>query len=231
MNVVAYCRVSSKSQGDSGLGLEAQRQYIEQAAKANGWIVVAEYVEVVSGAIAPMERPEWSKAVAHNLPVVAAKLDRISRDVEHIASLMKRVQFRVATMPHADAFQLHLFAALAQQEREFIRTRTKEALAALQERADSGDVVSQEKIERRNTAGSSTLSNVTRAKAQEVVANRVAGFHSDVQHHIEACLFRGVSTFAAVADCLNSKGVNASRGGQWNATQVRRVMTRLQLSF
>ncbi len=231
MNVIAYCRVSSKSQGDSGLGLEAQRQYIEQAAKANGWTVVAEYVEVVSGAISPMERPEWSKAVAHNLPVIAAKLDRISRDVEHIASLMKRVQFKVATMPHADAFQLHLFAALAEQERQFIRARTREALAALQERADSGDAESQQKIERRNTAGSKTLSGATRAKARESVASRVAGFHSDVQHHIEACLFRGVPTFTGVADCLNTKGVSTSRGGRWNATQVRRVMLSLQLSF
>ncbi|AYF87516.1 recombinase family protein [Pseudomonas sp. DY-1] len=231
MNVVAYYRVSTRGQGESGLGLEAQRQYIEQAAKANGWTVVAEYVEVVSGGVPPLQRPEWSRAVAHNLTVIAAKLDRISRDVEHIASLMKRVQFKVATMPHADSFQLHLFAALAEQERQFIRARTKEALAALQERADSGDVESQQKIERRNTAGSKTLSGATRAKARESVAGRVAGFHSDVQHHIEACLFRGVSTFAAVAECLNSKGVNASRGGQWNATQVRRVMTRLQLSL
>lgn len=53
-----------------------------------------------------------------------AKLDRLSRDVEHIASLMRRVDFKVGTMPQADKFQLHLFAALAEQESEFAGLRS-----------------------------------------------------------------------------------------------------------
>lgn len=138
MNVVAYYRVSTKGQGESGLGLEAQKQYVEMAARSQGWNVVAEYVETVSGSIAPLERPECAKAFAHGLTVVAAKLDRISRSVLHIAQLMEQVDFKIATMPMADRFQLHLYAALAEQERQFIRQRTKEALGALQERADSG---------------------------------------------------------------------------------------------
>ncbi|MFF7709475.1 recombinase family protein [Pseudomonas sp. NPDC007930] len=56
----------------------------------------------------------------------------------HIADLMKRATLKVATMPHADNFQLHLFAALAEQEREFIASRTKDALAALKRDALQG---------------------------------------------------------------------------------------------
>ena len=141
-NVVAYLRVSSGKQERSGLGIKAQREYIETAAKSNGWKVVAEFVETVSGTIAPADRPECSKAIAackeHAADFVVAKLDRVGRDVEHVAGLMKRVDVKVATMPNADNFALHLFAALAEQEREFIAQRTKDAMAALQRDADAG---------------------------------------------------------------------------------------------
>ncbi|WP_296217767.1 recombinase family protein, partial [Pseudomonas sp. UBA2684] len=91
MNVVAYYRVSTSAQGDSGLGLEAQREYVTTTAKAQGWNIIAEYTDInVSGSVHPLERPEGSKAFSHGLPVVVAKLDRLSRDVEHIAGLIKR---------------------------------------------------------------------------------------------------------------------------------------------
>lgn len=86
-SVIAYYRVSTKGQGESGLGLEAQKAYIQTAAKSHGWEVVAEYVETVSGTIAPLDRPECAKALAHGLPLAVAKLDRLSRDVEPLLPL------------------------------------------------------------------------------------------------------------------------------------------------
>ena len=86
MEVVAYYRVSTKGQGESGLGLEAQREYIKFAAEQHGWVVAAEFEDVgVSGGIHPLERPAGAEAFADGRPVVVAKLDRLSRDVEHIA--------------------------------------------------------------------------------------------------------------------------------------------------
>ncbi|MDA7088262.1 recombinase family protein [Pseudomonas sp. SA3-5] len=236
MNVVAYYRVSTKSQGDSGLGLEAQREYIETAAKANGWNIVGEFVESgVSGSIPLEERPEGSKAISlckeSKAPLVVAKLDRLSRDVEHIAGLMKRLTFKVATMPNADTLQLHLFAMLAEQERTFIAQRTKDALASLKQRAEGGDVVSQEKIERRSQALAKGRTEANRAKAHAVVGSRVNSFHASVQPHLEACLYRGLKSLREVAECLNARGVATSRGGQWSAIQVSRVMQSLSLSF
>ena len=66
--------------------------------------------------------------------LLVSKLDRLSRDVEFIARTMKRVSIKVATMPNADPFQMHLFAALAEKERKFIGERTKAALAAAKAR-------------------------------------------------------------------------------------------------
>lgn len=140
MKYVTYMRVSTKKQGDSGLGLEAQKRdlvlYFNHYAIGEHE-VVGEYTDVESGK-ARVDRPEFNKAVAlarkEKACLLVAKLDRISRDVETIAGLIKRVDLKVACMPHADRFQLHLFAALAEQEREFISQRTKAALVAAKER-------------------------------------------------------------------------------------------------
>lgn len=232
MNVIAYYRVSTKGQGESGLGLESQRSYVEQAAKANGWVVVGEYTDTVSGSIPPTERPACSQAIAQGLPMVVAKLDRLSRDVEHIASLMKRVTFKVATMPQADAFQLHLFAALAEQERKFISQRTKDALKALQERADNGCEESLAKVGRRAAnAAVARQAKADRAQSPEVPTPKVNTHHKEIAPHVKACLFEGANTLQALADCLNSKGKLTSRGGMWSPTTVARLMAAIGVTF
>jgi DNA invertase Pin-like site-specific DNA recombinase len=231
MNVVAYIRVSTKGQGESGLGLEAQRQYIEQAARSSGWNVVGEYVEVVSGSVAPLQRPEFSKAAAHNLPVIAAKLDRISRDVEHIAALMKRVQFKVATMPHADTFQLHLFAALAEQERQFIRSRTKEALEALKGRADAGDSDSIAKVGRRAVALAKGRTIDNQRKGGATTAKKSQAFAQHMEAHIHHAIAKGSTSLRSVASFLNSRDIKTATGSSWQATSVKRVMETLSIAF
>ena len=231
IDVVAYYRVSTKGQGESGLGIEAQRTYVQMAAKQQGWNVVAEYTDTVSGTIAPVERPECRKALSHGLPIVAAKIDRISRSVLHIAQLMEQVDFKIATMPMADRFQLHLYAALAEQERQFISQRTKDALQALQERADSGCVVSKEKVNRR----SDNLVRARKAKqakaAQNVDAQTANPHQAKLVPHVMAALYKGVSTLQALADALNGQALFTSRGGEWSPTTVRRLMMALDVNF
>lgn len=234
-NVVAYIRVSTKSQGDSGLGLEAQRDYIQRAAQANGWNVIGEFVDVVSGKLALEDRPEGAKALAackeHNAKLLVAKLDRLSRDVEHIAGLMKRVDFKVATMPQADTLQLHLFAALAQQEREFIATRTKEALASLQRRADAGDAVAQQKVANRAEAQAKGRAVADITAANNIRMGKINTYQDGIRPHLESCLYNKVNTLQSVADCLNKKGLRTPRGSEFNATAVRRLMLALNVSF
>jgi len=234
-DVVSYCRVSSSSQGESGLGLEAQREYINRAAKQNDWNVVGEFVDVVSGKLAIEDRPEGKRALVAckelDAQLVVAKLDRLSRSVHHIARLMEQTEFKVATMPHAKTFELHLFAALAQQEREFIANRTKEALAALQARAAEGDVQSLEKIARRTEALEKGRTATNRAKATKAIQDRVSSWQESVRDPIDLCIRKGGRTLQQVADCLNGKGINTSRGGTWSSMQVKRVMQKLALTL
>jgi DNA invertase Pin-like site-specific DNA recombinase len=138
---VAYIRVSTQKQGRSGLGLEAQTADISRFAAAEGYALVETFIEIETGkgADALDRRPQLAAALqaanAANGTIIVAKLDRLARDVHFISGLMvRKVPFRVVELPHADNFQLHLFAALAEQEREMISARTKAALAAARER-------------------------------------------------------------------------------------------------
>ncbi len=228
--VVAYLRVSTRRQGESGLGLEAQRAYIEQAARQEGWQVIAEFIDTVSGSIAPAERAECIKAMntAKELGalLVVAKLDRLSRDVEHIAAMMKRVPLRVATMPSADNFQLHLFAALAEQERTFISQRTKDALAALKARAANGDSDAQASIKRRD--GALEKGRKVAPAAMIAASKEKADTHAQgVRRHIEDAQQSGIYTLSGCAAYLNARGIKTRRGGEFSAMTVKRLLDRL----
>ena len=138
---VIYLRVSTKQQGDSGLGLEAQERDIDiflNSYNKSQFEVIGKFKDVMSGKGSVEERPTFKKAVElakqHNATLLVAKLDRLSRDVETVARLIKAVDIKVACMPYADKFQLHLYAALAEQERDFISARTKAALQAAKAR-------------------------------------------------------------------------------------------------
>jgi DNA invertase Pin-like site-specific DNA recombinase len=135
--LITYCRVSTKAQGRSGLGLEAQREALARFAAAEDFEIVREFIETETGkgADALDRRPQLAAALAEarrrRCPVAVAKLDRLSRDVHFISGLMaERVPFVVAELgADVDPFILHLFAALAEKERAMIATRTRDALA------------------------------------------------------------------------------------------------------
>lgn len=134
---ISYCRVSTVKQGASGLGLEAQQATIARYLNGGSWELLDEFVEIESGK--KDDRPELAKALHHcrmtGATLVIAKLDRLSRDLHFISSLQKAgVEFVACDMPSANKFTVHIFAALAEHEREMISQRTKAALAALKAR-------------------------------------------------------------------------------------------------
>ena len=136
---VLYRRVSHAEQGRSGLGLEAQKRDLDLYLGDNPDAeVVGSFVEVASGA--KSDRPVLAEALAlcrkQKATLLVSKLDRLSRNVAFVATLLedKTVELVVASLPQASRFELHLYAALAEQERTFISQRTKAALAAAKER-------------------------------------------------------------------------------------------------
>jgi DNA invertase Pin-like site-specific DNA recombinase len=140
---IAYTRVSTAEQGRSGLGLEAQRTAIEVFAEREGIAISAWFSECQSGkriSDTLLERPQLRAALeasqAAGAPVLVSKLDRLSRDVHFISGLMvHKAPFIVAELGlNTDPFTLHLWAALAEKERNLISQRTKAALAALKAR-------------------------------------------------------------------------------------------------
>lgn len=217
--LVAYYRVSTREQGRSGLGVEAQKQAVARFAEAEGFTVAAEYVEVETGkgSDALDRRPKLAAALAearrHRCPVVVAKLDRLSRDVAFIAGLMaQRVPFIVADLgAGADPFMLHIYAALAEQERRMISTRTRAALAAAKAR---GQVLGNP-----NLAAARAPANAVRiALADDHAVNVLP-----VIREIEAT---GANTLRAIADALNARGIATARGGRWAAQTVANVLKR-----
>ena len=234
MKIIAYLRVSTRSQGDSGLGIEAQREYIARACDSGGWQIVGEYSEAVSGSIRPCDRAQYKQAAEdakrQGATIMVAKIDRMSRDVEHIAGLVKRTPFKVATMPQADPLQFHIYAALAEQERAFIGQRTRSALAALKARAASGDAASIAKVENRTRGREAAHAKGNGA----AVAGAVAKADTYAQSMVEAiktAMFDGVTTLQQCADHLNSRGKTTSRGAKFSPMTVSRLCQRLEIKF
>ncbi|MBK3874000.1 recombinase family protein [Stutzerimonas frequens] len=234
MRVVAYYRVSTASQGQSGLGLDAQREYVRIAASQGGWTVIAEFEDRESGALPPESRTACKAALARcraeGATLVVAKLDRLSRDVEHIAGLLKLVDFKVATMPNADKFQLHLYAALAEQEREFISRRTVDALASLKARAEAGDRVAQQKIERR-TAGRSVAHSLGNGAAVRAAQAKADQYAEGLRSAVKAALFDGVQSLPQLAAWLERHGHKTARGASFTPTAASRLLLRLNMTF
>ena len=131
---VSYLRVSTQKQGYSGLGIEAQKEIIQNYLRGAAPIA-AEYIEVESGRKTDKERPQLRSALEHcrkeGATLIVAKLDRLARNVSFLSSLLENeVEIVFCDFPQANKMVLHILAAISQYEAELIATRTKQALAA-----------------------------------------------------------------------------------------------------
>ncbi|WP_336978556.1 recombinase family protein [Altererythrobacter fulvus] len=210
---ISYLRVSTDRQGRSGLGLEAQREAVARYAAEARLELIGEYVEVETGkgSNALAKRPQLLAALTQakrsKARLVLAKLDRLARNVHFVSGLMETgVDFAVADMPHADRFQLHLFAALAEKEAEIISQRTKAALAAAKAR---GTVLG------RNGAVLASRNKADAVERLEPFAGRLSAMRDE-----------GLS-IRAMAARLNDEGVPSPGGGKWHPTNLHRALVRL----
>jgi DNA invertase Pin-like site-specific DNA recombinase len=216
--LVAYIRVSTRRQGDSGLGLEAQTSAVEGYAKAIGASIVETYREVESGKRA--DRPELHRAIAHakrfKATLVIAKLDRLARNVHFISGLMEAgVDFVACDKPGKDRFMLHIEAAFAEEEARRIGERTKAALAAYKARGGK--------------LGTDNLTSEGRAEGSRRSGERARtdadAAYADLTLTVKGLRAEGL-TLRAIAERLDAAGETTRRGKPWNPVQVARVLER-----
>ena len=221
--IVGYVRVSTRRQGQSGLGIEAQRERIKSFCEQFGFDVCKTYEEVETGAgsdaieARPQLRDALSDAKRRGCAIVVAKLDRLSRDVAFISGLMvRKVPFIVAELgPDVDAFMLHLYAALAEKERNLISERTRSALRAKRSR---GAVL-----------GNRTNLASAQARGRDAQRGDATERALTLAPVIQELQRGGIGTHIGLAEALNARGIATARGGMWHASTVARVLHRIDI--
>lgn len=216
---IAYYRVSTKRQGDSGLGLDAQQAAV-RAFLGSDWPPLVEVVEVESGK--RNDRPKLAEALRlckiHKAVLVIAKLDRLARNVAFVSALMESgVEFVAVDFPQANRLTIHIMAAVAEHEAEMISARTKAALAAAKAKGT--------KIGRRPGEGG-VLTVDHRAKAVSVIKGQADDRAALLAGTIGEIRAEGAVSLREIAAALNAKGIPTARGGDWSAVQVQRVLQR-----
>lgn len=218
---VSYIRVSTQRQGQSGLGLDAQRMAVQSYLRERGELVM-EVCEVESGRKAGRARPELARALAacktSGAALVIGKLDRLARDVRFFLEVIddSGVDIRFADMPDvcpvSDEGRMILvsMANFAEFEGRRIGTRTKAALAAAKARGVRLGIAGPQNL-RPNIQARQAAADAFAAK----LAGFVAGFRA-----------RGLSQRGMVAE-LNTAGVPSAAGGHWGLAQVQRLLHRL----
>jgi DNA invertase Pin-like site-specific DNA recombinase len=220
---IEYVRVSTRGQGRSGLGLEAQREAIQRFCEAERFHIVESFVEIESAKGDTLERRPKLKAALkaarkikdedyRSAPIVVAKLDRLSRDVHFISGLMtERVPFICADLGRdTDPFLLHIYAQFAEKERRMIALRTREGLARAKARGVKLGGENEQSL--RNKAEADA-----RAQALRPILTDIVGENHDMSG-------------TAIAAELNRRKVETLRpGSRWHAQTVIRVMRRLSM--
>ena len=213
---VSYLRVSTQRQGQSGLGIEAQRAAVSAYLAGCHGQSLGEYVEIESGSRS--DRPQLAAALAacriHGARLVIAKLDRLARDAHFLLGLDKAgIDFVATDMLHANRLTVGIMALVAEQERTMISARTKAALAAAKARGVK--LGKPENLSGRDK-GCETSAMVRRARAEARAA--------DLLPTITALRGEGFTTFVALAQALNERGIPTTRGARWHPAQVQRVL-------
>ena len=225
--IIAYYRVSTKQQGESGLGLEGQASAVETFAKQGDKTIIARYTEVETGK--REDRPDLDKALAHarraKATLVVAKLDRLARNVYFTSKLVRAgVDFVACDSPHANKLTIHILAAVAEDEAERISNRTKAALAAAKARGTLLGSARPGHWDGREEVRHAALAKA-RTAAAKAIGEKAREAYADLVPTMSELRAKGV-TLQAIADELNQQGHTTRRGKPWNAVQVSRILER-----
>jgi DNA invertase Pin-like site-specific DNA recombinase len=211
MKYVTYRRVSTREQGDSGLGLEAQDYALSLHAGSNP--IVATFTEIESGK--RCDRPQLQAAIAacraNGATLLIAKLDRLARNVAFIAALMESgIEFVCCDNPNATKLTIHILAGVAEDEARRISERTKAALAALKAR---GVRLGSPQPMQQSVRVAGTAANIANAESHHAKVRGMAKGLRDSGYTLEA-----------IADTLTGAGLLTRRKLPWTGTAVYRLL-------
>lgn len=214
---ISYLRVSTARQGASGLGLEAQRHAVESYLNGGDWTLVEEFVEIESGK--NILRPKLAAALSacrlHGASLVVAKLDRLSRNAAFLLNLQDSgVKFVAADNPQVNELVVGILAVVAQAEGKMSSDRTRAALVAAKARG----------VKLGSPRPITHAAQLSGARASLVARRRLkVQWLKDALNPV-ATAYADAGSLLGAAELLNRRGLPARRGGQWTATQVRRVL-------
>jgi len=221
MKYIAYYRVSTKRQGESGLGLEAQRQAVQNFISPD--LIDREIVEVETGTN-KKHRPKLQEALElckkYDATLIIAKLDRLTRNVAFVSSLMdSKVKFQAVDNPHATELTIHILSAVAQDEAKRISKRIKEALAVKKERLAK---------EGKKLGSPQNLTEEAKMRGIESIKRKA---EMNLNNKRASAFVRGLNykemKLREIATLLNVNGFKTSRGKDFSTTQVIRILKKI----
>jgi DNA invertase Pin-like site-specific DNA recombinase len=217
---VAYYRVSTKEQGRSGLGLDAQKETVRAFLNGGQWELVGEFEEHESGRSS--DRPALAQALTRcrlmNATLIVANVSRLTRSVAFLSRLLEAgVDVRFCDLPQIEGptgrFMLQQMAAVAELEAGLIADRTRKALAA----AKAKGVKLGNPQNLTNTEAGRLNGRAARTKSAKGRASDLAPIIANLQAS-------GATSLRQIAAGLNKQGIRTPRGGTWSAVQVQRVI-------
>lgn len=220
---IEYLRVSTRGQGASGLGLDAQKEIIRNYLK--GVEPIASFVEVESGR--HNDRPKLQEALKmcrkEKATLIVAKLDRLSRNVAFTSRLLESdVEIKFCDFPEANRLVLHIISSIAEYEANLIRTRTRQALEA--KRARGEPLGKPENFINNQDKAVANSRKTIKAKADSNPNNKRAIAMLRV-------LANNTSNLSEMARVLNREGFSTSKGGQFTAQQVKILLQRYNINY
>lgn len=222
---IQYLRVSKKSQGESGLGLESQRAIIKHFYPD----CEKEFCDIKSGATA--NRPELQKAIKYCIEndayLVVAKVDRLSRNVRDALEIFDQLggKIRFCDIPGIpERFILTIHLAIGERELELISIRIRAALEAKRKRGEpmgtkisvnkDGKLMDRDRLKKANA--------VRKRQALEPDENSIRAYSFAYE------LQQSGLTLEQIAIRLNRNKFYTSVGTKWSAGTVCRMMQRMK---
>jgi DNA invertase Pin-like site-specific DNA recombinase len=220
---VAYYRVSTKAQGNSLLGLKAQRRSVRNFVRRGGGKILGEFTEIGPGHRPSRRRPSLTAAISmcqqSGAVLLVARLDRLARSLRVICEIRDaNIQFVAADVPEANHLAIYVLAAVAEYERRLIGARVREALQAY---SHAGGLVGVARLDPSARRAFAASGRAAQAKEREDFGVTVFPIIRDI---VEA----GAPSCADVARALNRRGISTFKGkSQWTGTAVWKMLRRL----